>query len=79
VEKNMAQSGEYHHGEMPVAGQRETYVLFNAMIHWCGAAIAALVAFLTIWLCAHAGFITGLVVAVVIMGAAALTARKSGH
>ncbi len=75
----MAQTGEYHHGEMPVTDQRATYSLFHALFHWCGAGIAALVAFLTIWLCGHAGFITGAVVAVVIMGAAVFTARKSGH
>jgi energy-converting hydrogenase Eha subunit B len=75
----MAQTGEYHHGEMSVADQRSTYTLFNAMLHWCGAGIAALVAFLTIWLCAHAGFITGAVVAVVIMAVAFLAARKPGH
>jgi hypothetical protein len=79
VENKMAQSGEYHRGEMSVADQRETYSLFNAMIHWGGAGVAALVAFLTIWLCAHAGFVAGAVVALVIMGAAAFTARKSGH
>jgi energy-converting hydrogenase Eha subunit B len=75
----MAQTGEYHRGEMPVVDQRSTYTLFNSMVHWCSAAIAALVAFLTIWLCAHAGFFPALVVAVVIMGVAVFMSRKPGH
>jgi Bacterial aa3 type cytochrome c oxidase subunit IV len=75
----MAQTGEYHRGEMPVADQRSTYTLFNQLVHWCGASIAALVAFLTIWLSAHAGFLTGLIVAVVIMAVATFMSRKPGH
>ena len=75
----MAQTGEYHRGNMPVTDQRSTYTLFNQLVHWCSAGIAALLAFLTIWLCAHAGFLTGLIVAVVIMAAAAFMNRKPGH
>ena len=75
----MAQQGEYHRGEMTVADQRSTYTLFNSMVHWCSAGVAALVALLAIWLCAHAGFLLGLIVAVVIMGVAFFMSRKTAH
>ena len=75
----MAQTDGYHRGDMPVAGQKSTYSLFNSLVHWCGMGIAALVAFLTIWLCAHAGFFPALIVAAVIMGVAVFLARRGGH
>ena len=75
----MAQTGDYHRGEMPVDGQKSTYMLFNGMVHWCGLGVAALVAFLVIWLCAHAGFFPALLVAAVIMGVAVFLNRKPGR
>ena len=75
----MEQTGDYHHGDMPVTSQASTYSLFNGLVHWCGMGVAALVAFLTIWLCAHAGFFPALIVAAVIMAVAVFMNRKPGH
>jgi hypothetical protein len=75
----MAQTGDYHRGDMPVAEQASTYSTFNGMLHWCAAGVAALVAFLTIWLCAHAGFLPALIVAIVILAVAGFMSRKPKH
>jgi fatty acid desaturase len=80
----MADSAEhppvaYHHGEMPVKDQRSTYTFFNSMVHWCATGIAAMVAFLVLWLCAHIAFLGALVVAVVIVAGGIWFNRSTGH
>ena len=80
----MAQTGdqtpaEYHHGDMPVVDQRSTYTLFNSMVHWCATFIAAMVAFLVLWLCAHIAFIGALVIAAIIVAGGVWMNRNTGH
>ena len=80
----MAQTGdhtpaEYHRGDMGVDDHRSMYGRFNAMIHWGSTAIAALVAFLVLWLCAHIAFLGALIVAVVIVAAGVWMNRNTGH
>ena len=70
---------EYHRGEMPVQGQRSTYMMFNGMLHWCATGIAAMVAFLVLWLCAHIAFLGALVVAVLIVAVGVWFNRSAGH
>jgi hypothetical protein len=70
---------EYHHGDMPVRAQRSTYTLFNSMVHWCATGIAAMVAFLTLWLCAHIAFLGAVVVAAVIVAGGVWFNRSAGH
>ena len=70
---------EYHRGEMPVKDHRSMYMRFNGMIHWGSTLIAALVAFLVLWLCAHIAFIGAVVVALVIIGVGVWMNRNTGH
>ncbi len=70
---------DYHRGAMPVQGQRSTYSFFNRMLHLCGFGVAALVAFLTLWLCAHVAFLGALVVAVLIVAFGVWFNRNTGH
>ena len=70
---------DYHRGQMEVADQRSTYMLFNSLVHWCSTFIAALVAFLVLWLCAHIAFLGALVVAVVIVAVGVFMNRNTGH
>lgn len=70
---------DYHRGQMEVADQRSTYVRFNGLIHWCSTFIAALVAFLTLWLCAHIAFLGSAVIAAIIIAAGVFMNRNSGH
>ena len=70
---------DYNRGEMEVVAQRSMYTRFNSLIHWCSTFIAALVAFLTLWLCAHFAFIGALVVAVVIIAVGVWMNRNTGH
>ena len=80
----MAQTGEqtpgdYNRGEMEVRTHRSMYSRFNAMIHWGSTGIAALVAFLVLWLCAHIAFIGAVVVAAIIVAVGVWMNRKTGH
>ena len=70
---------EYHRGEMQVADQRSMYMRFNGLVHWGCTFIAALVAFLVLWLCAHIAFLASAFVAVVIIAAGVWMNRNTGH
>jgi hypothetical protein len=70
---------DFVRGQMEVADQRSTYTLFNSMVHWCATFVAALVAFLTLWLCAHIAFIGSAVVALIIVGVGVWMGRNTGH
>ena len=70
---------DYHRGQMEVATQRSMYMRFNSLIHWGSTIIAALVAFLVLWLCAHIAFLGALVVAAVIVAVGVFMNRNTGH
>ena len=70
---------EYHRGGMQVADHKSMYTRFNGMIHWGCTFIAALVAFLVLWLCAHVAFLGSLIVALAIIGAGVWMNRNTGH
>ena len=70
---------DYHRGQMEVVAQRSMYTRFNSLIHWCSTFIAALVAFLVLWLCAHIAFLGAAVVAAVIIGVGVFMNRNTGH
>jgi hypothetical protein len=70
---------DHNRGDMEVAAQRSMYMRFNSMIHWCSTFIAALVAFLTLWLCAHFALLGAAVIALVIVGVGAWMGRNTGH
>lgn len=60
-------AGEHDRGGMEIAAHASTYRAFNTLLHWAALCIAALLSFLTLWLCAHAGFWPGLIVGIVIL------------
>ncbi len=72
-------SEEFHRGEMEVRTHRSMYMRFNGMVHWTSTIIAALVAFLVLWLCAHIAFIGAVVVAAIIVGVGVWMNRNTGH
>lgn len=73
------QSTDYHHGEMDVSAQRETFHLVMGVTKWGSLTVACAVLFLTLWFCTSAGFLTALVSAVVLaaIGATALGRRSA--
>ena len=70
---------DYHRGQMEVAAQRSTYTFFNGLIHWCSTFIAALVAFLVLWLCGHVAFLGAVAVAAIIIAGGIWMNRNTGH
>ena len=70
---------DFVRGEMEVVAQRSMYTRFNSLVHWCSTFIAAAVAFLTLWLCAHIAFLGAAVVAAVIVAAGVWMNRNTGH
>ena len=80
----MAQTGEhtpaeYHHGEMEVQAHRSMYGRFNALVHWGSTIIAALLAFLVLWLCAHIALLGALIVSAIIVAVGVWMNRNTGH
>ncbi len=71
----------YHHGDMPVVEHTETYVSVMGLFKWGALGVADLLILLTFWFCTPAGFMTGLVVAVLvaIVGVVALRSKPSAH
>jgi hypothetical protein len=65
----MSQPTDYKPGHMDVASHRDMYQLFNILLHWGGLAVATLLSFLVLLLCAHAGVLPSLIVAVIVCGA----------
>ncbi len=58
---------EYHKGEMEIADQAATFHGFVGMTKWCSLALATSLLFLTVWLCAHAGFMRAAIAAIVVL------------
>lgn len=78
----MAESAsEYHHGEMDVRAQQDTFVGFIKMTKWGSLAIAVSVLFLTLLFCTQTGFLGSGLAAVVllVLGVAVLREKPSAH
>jgi hypothetical protein len=60
-------ASEYHRGEMDIQEQVSTFNLFNSLTKWGSLAIASLLTMLVLWFCTPAGFISGFIVAVVMI------------
>ncbi len=76
----MSQPTDYKPGEMDVASHRDMYQLFNVLLHWGGLAVATLLIFLVLLLCAHAGFFPSAIVAVVVAAAGVVwLSRPKAH
>jgi hypothetical protein len=60
-------ASEYHHGEMDVHAQQQTFHSVMTMTKWASLAIAVGVLFLTLWFCTAAGLGTAFISAVVLL------------
>lgn len=67
---------EYHRGEMDVSMQESTFHLFMGLTKWGSLLMAALLALLVLWFCTPAGFLGGLIVAVVLGAVGVLVLRE---
>jgi len=67
---------DYHKGEMEIADQAATFHGFIGMTKWCSLAIATVVLFLAIWLCAHAGFMRAAIAAIVVLALGILLLKE---
>jgi hypothetical protein len=68
----------YHRGEMDISEQAATYEFVMALTKWGSLAVAALVAFLTLWFCAGAGFVGAFATAVVMIALGVIFLRDRG-
>ena len=67
---------DYVHGSQEISEQEATYSAFMGMSKWGSLAIAALLAFLTIWFMPGGSFFGGAFAALVIVVAGVLFLRK---
>jgi hypothetical protein len=64
----MAEIADDHQsGQMDVSEQVRTFHAFAAMTKWASLTIGALLVFLVMWFCTPAGFLMGLVAALVLV------------
>lgn len=70
---------DHTHGEMDVAEHALTFHHFIVATKWGSLAIAVGVLFLTLWFCTNAGFLGGLVAAVVLLVAGIALLREKRH
>ena len=73
-------ASDYHRGDMDISEQRSTYHLVMGMTKWGSLILAAVLLALTIWFCTDAGFLAGLVSAIVVavVGVLVLREKKGG-
>jgi hypothetical protein len=73
---------EYHTGDQDISEQVATFDAFGKMVKWGSLAIAALLLALVLWFCVRAGFLGGLVPAIVLVVAGVFFLRsppEAGH
>lgn len=72
---------DYVRGSMEISEQESTFKLFIFLAKYGSLAIAAVLAFLTIWFMPNGSFFGGLIVAVVLMavGIFALRSKPDAH
>jgi hypothetical protein len=74
-------ASDYHHGDQDIHEQQETFHSVLTATKWSIVALAAGIAFLTLWFCTSAGFFNALITGVIIalVGYFALRERPSAH
>lgn len=77
----MAGPSDYHRGEMDIHAQASTYKGFMGLTKWGSLYIAALILFLSLWLCAGAGFLRSALATIVLIVAGTLfmADKKKSH
>ena len=76
------QASDYHRGDMDIAEQRATYHLIMAFTKWGSLYLAAALLLFVIWFCTDAGFMSGLISAIVLIVIGTLVMREkrgAGH
>lgn len=73
-------ASDYHRGDMDIAEQNATYKLVMGITKWGSLYLAASILALTMWFCTDAGFMSGLIAAVVVivLGTLVLRDKKGG-
>jgi Bacterial aa3 type cytochrome c oxidase subunit IV len=74
-------ASNYHHGDQDIHEQQTTFHSVMTATKWAIVALAAGIAFLTLWFCTGAGFFEALVTGVIIVavGIFFLRERPSAH
>ena len=74
-------ASDYHRGDQDIHAQQSTFHSVMVATKWSIVALAAGIAFLTLWFCTGAGFLNALITAVIItvVGIVALRERPSAH
>ena len=57
---------DYHRGDMDIQEQASTFHAFNLMAKWGSLALASVLTALVLWFCTSAGFLGGVIAAVVV-------------
>ncbi len=75
------QASDYHRGDMDIAEQVSTFHLVMGITKWGSLVIASFILMITLWFCTPAGFLGGLIPALVllILGIVFLRSRGGGH
>jgi thiamine transporter ThiT len=70
---------DYHPGDQNITEQVATYQAFGSMTKWGSLTIATLVLMFTLWFCVGAGFLGGLIPALVlaVLGAVFLRSKPA--
>jgi len=73
-------ASDYHRGDMDITEQRSTFHLVMGMTKWGSLILAAVLLALVIWFCTDAGFLAGLITAIVVaaIGVLVLRDKKGG-
>lgn len=73
-------ASDYHRGEMDIHEQVATFHLVMGITKWGCVALAAILAWAVLWFCTSAGFMAGLITAVVIvaLGVTLLRSKPEG-
>ena len=67
---------DFHHGEMPVTAQVDTYATFGKLTKWGALHIAVLLVIFVLWFCTGAGFFAGLIAGLVVWAAGVFFLRS---
>ena len=70
------QASDYHRGEQDITEQRSTYHLIMAYTKWGSLYLGATLFLLVIWFCTEAGFLSGLISAIVLIVIGTLVMRE---
>jgi hypothetical protein len=60
-------TSDYHHGDMDISEQVSTFHLVMGITKWGSLALGSLLLFITLWFCTPAGFLGGLVPALILV------------